>query len=142
MTRNVFAFTVLTMVLLVCGCSGDGLELVAVKGQVSYQGEPLEKAEIRFVPAAGTKAPGRSAMVRDGKYEASGRGALAVGTYRVEISAYRGGSGDGPPNLDRNSNVKPREQFLPAKYNVNTELQITVEPGSGGRITRDFELTE
>ena len=53
-----------------------------------------------------------------------------------------GGQGDGPPNLDRNPNVKPREQFLPARYNVNTELEITVEPGSGGRITRDFELTE
>ena len=130
------------MALLVCGCSRDGLELVAVKGQVSYQGDPLEEAEIRFAPAAGTNAPGRSAMVRDGKYKASGRGGLVVGTYRVEIRAYRGGRGDGPPNLDRNPNVKPPEQFLPARYNVNTELEITVEPGSGGRITRDFELTE
>ncbi len=142
MTWNVFAFTVLMTVVLLCGCSGDGREFVVVKGQASYQGEPLKKAEIRFVPAAGTQAPARSAMVKDGKYEASGRGALAVGTYRVEIKAYRGGGGDGPPNLDRNSNVKPREQFLPAKYNVNTELQLTIEPDSGGQITRDFELTE
>jgi len=33
------------------------------------------------------------------------------------------------------------EQYFPEKYNVRTELEITVEPGSS-KITKDFDLTQ
>jgi len=144
MTQNAFALTALTMALLACGCTGRGPGWVAVQGQVSYQGEPMEQAEIRFLPVAGTEAPVRAAMVREGRYKASGRGALAVGTYRVEITAYRGGSPAGSPaidpHFDRDSDVKPRVQFLPEKFNTKSELEPLEVPAGSRSITRDFDL--
>jgi len=35
----------------------------------------------------------------------------------------------------------PKEQYVPAKYNTSTELQITVEPGSK-EIVKNFELMD
>ena len=135
----------LTLVVLACGCTGRGPEWVKVQGRVTYQGEPMEQAEIRFVPVAGTEAPVRTAMVRDGRFKASGRGALALGTYRIEITAYRGGSPpDGPaidPYFDRDSDVQPRVQFLPEKFNTRTEIEPLEVPEGSRSITRDFDLT-
>ena len=46
-----------------------------------------------------------------------------------------------PPIVAEAQAKSPGEQFLPAKYNTNTELTFTVESG-GGPVTHDFELTD
>ena len=81
---------VLTLALLEYGCSDDN-DFVVVRGEVSYQGAPIEDGDIKFVHTPGTQTPARSAMIKQGKYEASGRGALGAGTYRIEIRAYTRG---------------------------------------------------
>ena len=64
---------VLTLALLEYGCSDDN-DFVVVRGEVSYQGAPIEDGDIKFVHTPGTQTPARSAMIKQGKYEASGRG--------------------------------------------------------------------
>jgi len=148
MPRDFFAMAVLTLALLGYGCS-RGSDFVVVRGEVTYQGTPIEDGAIKFVPAPGTQAPVRSAMIKQGTYETSQRGALAVGTYRIEIRSYTGGSGDGRQidpydrYVDPNSTTpkpQPRRQLLPDKYNRDSELEpLTVSEGSAP-ITRDFQL--
>ena len=90
--------------------------------------------------------PARSAMIRQGEYKASGRGALAPGTYRLEIRACRGGRGDGPQIdswdafTDPKDKPKPRQQYLPAKYNNKSELEPLTVTAESRSVTKDFHL--
>ena len=50
-------FTLLTCLLLLAGCGKKGLERAVISGRVSYQGEPVQRGLLRFVPIEGTKGP-------------------------------------------------------------------------------------
>jgi len=140
---------VLTLALLEYGCSDDN-DFVVVRGEVSYQGAPIEDGDIKFVHTPGTQTPARSAMIKQGKYEASGRGALVAGTYRIEIRAYTRGLRrraadrslyDANVNLNADTpKPEPREQVQPDSYNRDTELELFSVPEGSGSITRNFQL--
>jgi hypothetical protein len=129
---------------LTVGCGREGLERVVVGGNVTYQGEPVAVGKIRFFPAEDTMAPMSGAFIVDGKYEARTKGGVPVGSHTVEIVAHRVDpkyahlEGNTSPDTD---GALPLQQYLPAKYNKQTELTLTVPSGSS-RITKDFELTD
>lgn len=123
-----------------CGGSGD-VEKTVVSGAATYEGQPIEDGTIRFVPVKGTQAPVSAAQIQKGRYSADAKGGVPVGTHRVEIEAFRTDP-KAPPGADPGGlEGPPREQFIPAKYNVQSELELTVESGSGS-VTKDFELTK
>ena len=127
------------------GCGRDGPERAVVTGKVTYCGEPVKKGIIRFKPTKGTKTPPWGANIIDGRYEAFGKGGVPVGTHKVEIMAWR----DAQPksaqaandSMDVAGGAISGKQYLPPKYNTRTELEITIEPGSG-EVARDFILEE
>ncbi|MEK6259271.1 MAG: carboxypeptidase regulatory-like domain-containing protein [Planctomycetota bacterium] len=109
------------------GCHKSEVQLGAVQGKVTLDGQPLADATVRFIPTAG----GRTAFGRtDTKghytmlYSASASGAL-VGSMRVEITTA---DPDAPTPTEK----------VPAKYNVSSEL--TAEVGSKSNVL-DFPLT-
>ena len=132
------ATLVLLVVLVVAGCSGrKGPERVVVSGRIRYQGQALETGNIQFTPIKGTSGPVSGAVIREGQYRADGRGGVPVGTHRVEITAYRI-----PPGVDLDKidpDEYPREPIVPPRYNVNSELEFTVESGQRS-VTKDFDL--
>ena len=136
-----------TAAATVVGCSSaGGLEEAAVHGRVTYQGKPVEKGKIRFVPVKGTKGPANFGMINQGQYSVTARGGVTVGTHRVEIQAYRPAPGARPyteEQADGQIDIKPgdlpEEQFLPDQYNRKSTLEITIDPGSGS-LTKDFDL--
>ncbi len=135
----------LAAMLVGCGAR-DGPERVIVSGTVTYQGQPVEEGRIRFLPAKGTKVPVSGAEIVDGKYTADGRGGVPVGTHNIRITARRidpkyAELGDSLPRDLQDVGGPPMQQYLPDKYNVKTELEITIKPGSG-RVTRNLDLTE
>ncbi len=87
MWRYIHAFLLLAAGACVCGCGPSGPERVAVTGTVTYQGKPIEQGSIRFVPTGETKGPATGTTIKQGKYEASAKGGVLVGTQRVEITA-------------------------------------------------------
>jgi hypothetical protein len=125
------------------GCWDKGPERAVIAGSVSYRGESVKEGKIFFVPAQGTKAPVASAMIRDGKYRVDRNGGAVVGDYTVKITAYRetpeqarraaAGVRSGSPD-----GAMPH-QFLPAKFNQQTELKATIPSGSG-QVTQNFQL--
>ena len=133
------------MTALLVGCGeNDGLERVVVSGAVTYQGKPIPVGMIRFVPPPTSAAPASGSQIIDGRYSANIRGGVPVGTYKVNIEAYS----TAPNNTSTPSQPTPpglpavvNKQYLPAKYNANTTLEITIQPGSG-EITKDFDLAE
>lgn len=124
------------------GCRRRGPERIVVRGTVTYQGEPLEYGQIRFLPAEGTEAPASGGYISGGRYVADGKGGVPVGTHRVEITGFRPDpkyahlegklSGDADGEL-------PTQQYIPEQYNTRSELTITIPPGSR-RIEKNFEL--
>jgi hypothetical protein len=137
--------TPLVAALLCSGCGGDrGPERVVVSGTVNYNGNPIPEGTIQFMPSGASAAPAAMASIAAGKYAADGKGGVAVGEYTLQIEAYRTRgqatlpAGSPPPPPDK---FAPRDQYLPAKFNVNSTLKFMVPSGSR-QITKDFDLKD
>ena len=125
------------------GCGPGGVERKVVSGTVSHNGRPLEQGQIRFIPKAGSGVPMSGAAIVDGKCIADSQGGVPVAKHKVQIESWRISEQwlkkYGTPGPDVMWERISKEQIIPEKYNVRTELEITVEPGSG-EITHNFEL--
>jgi hypothetical protein len=128
---------------LLAGCGDRGPQRVAVSGTVTFNGKPLADGTIRFVPTATASSPVAGADIKDGKYTADIRGGVPVGTQRVEIEAYRVDPRATKPGMPAPPMARgvPRIQYIPKRYNVDSQLSMTIEPGSK-IITKDFDLTD
>ena len=139
---NRFCHLLPVALLLLSGCGDSGPDKAIVSGKVSYRGEPVRDGRIRFVPIEGTKGPASGAVIRDGSYAAKAIGGVPLGKLRVEIKAYRQPSSasrrEGPTGPDLVLKTETLVQYLPPKYNRQSELTVTLE--AGGQQTRDFEL--
>ena len=85
-----------------------------------------------------------AATIVDGKYKVDTNGGVPVGTHKIQIEAFRKSAKRPQPDERLPPNARdtiPREQYLPAKYNTSTELEITIESGSRA-IIKNFELND
>lgn len=127
------------VLLMLCGCGHRGPERVTVSGQVTYRGQPLSYGQIHFVPAENTAGvPVTAATIRDGRYTASIKGGVFVGSHEVRIVAYRDSAPQGVP-VD--ADFVQQVQYLPEKYNSQSELRIAIPSGSSA-IHQDFDLDD
>jgi hypothetical protein len=78
---------VLGVLAVLSGCGSDAPQIVPVKGVVTYQGKPVAKLSVAFIPADGLLATGTTDA--NGKFELMtnkpGDGAMP-GTYKVAVS--------------------------------------------------------
>ncbi|RUL87456.1 hypothetical protein [Tautonia sociabilis] len=85
--RRVALFLSLVGAVAVIGCGSGGPPLVKVEGTVTFDGKPLENAELTFVPDQGNThvTPGSAVTAADGSYKARymGRFGLAEGAYKI-----------------------------------------------------------
>jgi hypothetical protein len=128
--RGLVSAVLVAVLGLVVGC-GDA-NLGRVQGTVTLDGQPLEGAMVTFAPVEG----GRPAA---GRTDASGRyqlvysrdaGGAMIGEHLVTITTY-----DERPGENDEDVIVPER--VPARYNANSELKVTVEPGSN---EMNFEL--
>jgi hypothetical protein len=125
-----FAACGLALLACLAGC-GRGGGMAAISGTVSYDGKPLEKGLISFVPIDG-KGPTAAAPVTDGKYSVK----VAPGKKLVKIEGYKV-IGEHPFSRYNPRIVIDQKQILPPRYNTNSEL--TRDIACGDR-TCDFTL--
>lgn len=123
----------LTMMLI--GCGQSRVERTHLTGQVTFDGQPISKGRILFIPDNG---PTWGAEIREGTYSTEGTKGVPTGDLRVEIEAYRTPASYQPSNTDAPEDA-PQEQYVPAKFNTQSELRMTIEPGSG-KVEKDFQL--
>lgn len=127
---------VLAVALSTNGCT-KGLPRAEVHGKVSFDGKPIPLGDIRFVPTSG---PAWSARIKDGSYTTAGTRGAPIGQLRVEIQAYRSparvGVGTAPTT---NDDAVPMEPYLPAKFNTDSKIEMTIEPGTK-TVEKDFDL--
>jgi hypothetical protein len=117
------SFVVVTC-LTACGRS-DGL--TAISGTVAYDGQPVKKGMITFVPASGN-GPTAAATIVDGKYSVK----VAAGEKLVRIEGYKVlGRRRYSPNNPNSPMVDMQEQFLPDCYNKKSQLTREITPALG-----------
>lgn len=124
------------MFLLSAGCGDSGTPLGRVKGQVTLDDKPLDRALVQFSPEAGGRGS-FAATDAEGRYElifnADNKGA-ELGKHSVTITT----ASEEEYNEETEETNPAREEILPARYHANTELTAEVKEG-GNEI--DFPLT-
>lgn len=113
----IWAILLLALLWPLAGCS-SGRPLHDVRGTVTLDGVPLAEGHISFDPADGVGGA-QSGDIKDGEFFVK----TEAGPKRVEIRASRPSKTPGPdggPDFT---------QFLPARYNVKSELTTTIAPG-------------
>ncbi len=120
--------TVVFALLLFAGCAGDGK--YPVSGTVTWNGEPIPDGHIIFTPVDAALGPD-AVQFSAGKFSFR----ASPGEKRVEIFADRP---LGKP--DPVMNVVAHEQYIPTRYNEETELVADVTPGGSNDF--QFDLVE
>ncbi|WP_146119377.1 hypothetical protein [Blastopirellula marina] len=114
------------------GCGPTGPQRYPVSGTVTFDGTPVEEGEVIFYSTEPGGHPD-AGHIADGKFAFDS----LPGLKRVEITATREGS-----PLKMKTGIEPGEmvpkveQYLPARFNRETELEATVDPSG----SNDFKF--
>ena len=147
MTRVLSLFASLAMGMALCGC-GDGLDLKPATGTVTYNGKPVEGADVLFTPKSGPPGTGRTDA--SGKFEisTSGQSGATVGTNEVTISKVTGNTNipvDAKPEdmmkMAKAGELKQSKQELPTKYSV-PQGGLTADVKASGENNFTFDLKD
>jgi hypothetical protein len=114
--------------LSVPGCSDGGPTSYPVTGSVVFDGEPVAKGSISFIPADPAHRTSSTAIA-EGTYSLR----LPAGSHKVEIMATKD---NGP--FDPAMGQAPQKQYIPDKYNVESKLSEEIKPDGENRF--DFDL--
>ena len=130
--RHSVFLAALVVALLLPGCGPDD-GLADVRGTVTLNGEPLPNATIEFQPLASGESSSVAKTDADGRYRLMYTlhtvGAVA-GEHRVTIQTAE-------TCFDESGQEYQREERVPARYNRESTLRRTVEPGKN---TIHFDL--
>lgn len=134
MLKQSTTLLVVVAAALLAGCSGGSDDrfapTVEVTGQVTYNGKPISDGEIQFTSAEdrqnGSEA---SVFIKQGNYTAH----VTRGTKQVRIYAHK------PDGAADETGSQSQAQYLPAKYNGKSELEVEVGDEA---VVADFELTK
>lgn len=121
--------------LLLVGCGGDRRQ--PLEGTVTLDGKPLDEGAISFVPLPGATGPTAGANIAAGRFSIAADQGTFPGTFRVEITAKRK-TGRQVLSDTAGGMVDQYEQFLPARYNRESQLTANVKEGAN-RV--EFRLT-
>jgi hypothetical protein len=117
----------LILLLTVAGCGSSGPKQLTVTGTVKFDGKEVAEGDITFIPEDKSVGP-EGGKIKDGKYTIKGRS----GKNKVQIMATRTVPGKkGPMGEDL------IEQYIPEKYNDQTELSVDV---GEGKTEHNFDL--
>lgn len=134
-----WAVAMLTLaVLLSVGC-GPRTGRLAVSGNVSLDGAPLDRGSILFTSVGGEKLVSSGAMIQDGVYNIRQEKGLLAGTYHVELNSP---DTTATPAMDRGTpdgrGIPVVPDRIPAEYNLNSNK--TVEVTADGDNEFDFDV--
>ena len=114
---------------LAVGCGGDNL--IAISGTVTFDGEPVERGTISFLPVDGL-GPTAAAIITNGEYHTE----VAPGEKRLEIHGYAK-IGEQRPWGNDAPVEELFEEMLPPRYHDESMLRYDAQRSDA---TADFSL--
>ncbi len=138
-TARVIGLTIL-LVFVSAGCDDAGLPRVAVKGNVTVNGQALNAGSITFIPTEGSAGPKASGQVSDGAYKLSKKDGPAIGKLRVEIRADQefAYNLDDPEDFDAKAPRVLPQNPIPPQFNDQSTLVCETKEGKTNEF--DFDL--
>lgn len=137
---QIIPLTTLAIALLGCGGSDKGPRRVAVEGEVTFHGQPIERGSILFVPTGETRGPRTGGVIEAGRYRLPRDRGPVIGELRVEIRAERKLPYDitEPTESVQHIGEPLPPGDIPPEYNDRSVL--SVETKAEGDNTFDFHL--
>jgi hypothetical protein len=123
-----------------CGAS-DGLDRQAISGTVTWEGQPLESGAILLEPATSESGTPVGSTIRRGKFAVARNQGPVPGLYIVRIYASSGIQAS-PTKGQSEGTPRPMVEWLPAAYNAQTELRVTVVARSANHFRFDLRARE
>jgi hypothetical protein len=129
-SRNTLWALLAVLLWFAVGCGRDSGQ-VRIRGDVSFDGQPLTAGTIILTPVEGTPGPSTGGRITDGRYDVpADKGPLVGGHYSVEITAVRNTGRTMPNKYEQTSPaVEVSEQFVPEVYNTRSTLRVIVTKG-------------
>lgn len=136
-TSGALAIALIVAMTVGCGEKETGPERATINGTVTFNGKPIEKGMIEFIPTGNTKGPTSGGAIENGKYEIAEKGPT-LGPHKVQIRATRntGKMVDAGPQTG-GAKVEETEQYIPPEYNSKTTLEVSIVSGMN---KLDFDL--
>jgi len=137
--RRTIGISILFIAAGTWGC-GKRTDKLAIDGNVTLDGAPLDLGSIRFSSIGGQKTFASGAMLKDGEYHIPQAKGLPPGTYHVEISSP---DLKAPPMIARPAPGEPAApptapERVPAEYNSNSKKTVELAAGKDNRF--DFDI--
>ena len=110
----------------------------SLEGRVTLDGEPVADGVINFRPQPGTPGPTAGGQITAGRFSIPLEGGTFAGIFRVEITAARK-TGGKERHLRTGEMVDLYEQYLPARYNRQSELTAEVQQSDSNQF--EFDLS-
>ncbi len=127
--------------LVIAGLTGceDSTGRLAVSGEITLDGAPLESGSILFTSIGAEQLISSGAMIQEGAYYVPQEQGLLPGTYQVEISspdqsAPMTTAAVGPDQ----QGIPIARDRIPDEYNVNSDKRVEVT--RDGDNTFDFDI--
>lgn len=115
------------LLMFSAGCNA-GPKPVPIAGEVTFDGHPVQKGRIMFIPVDGTPGRTTGASITDGRYAITKEdGPLAGGVYAVRIlGMQRTGKKIADPMGLSAAPMEIEENYIPAAYNSRTTLKVVI----------------
>jgi predicted small lipoprotein YifL len=104
------------LLAMVTGCGKSGPVKYPVQGEVRFKNAPIDNGTMTLIPKSSSARTAVSSIV-NGKYKTE----VTAGDWTVNIRAVRE---KGKP--DPKGGETPREQYIPAKFNSDSKVVVTV----------------
>ena len=118
------------MALLLAGCSSNTDGRLAVQGNVTFEGKPVESGTILFSPTTSGQYQANG-QIMGGFFSIDAPYGPSAGDYQVSIEGFREAEGvnQSPGALyeqDGPTDTGSIDSYIPAKYNRDSELRVTI----------------
>lgn len=125
------------LLLPLAGCGPTGPVRLAVTGNVTFGGKPLDSGTIGFYPRQLDGAFLGEATIVNGRYSIPASDGLRPGDYLVQVSSPIPNST--APNDGTPGSVKLAQDRIPTRYNTKSKLAATVTLAGPNRFNYDLE---
>lgn len=132
----------LMLAVVVAGCGGgdpnayEGTKRFAVKGKVTFNGEPVDGGVIALQGLDNEKQRKSGGLIVNGEYNIPEAKGPNSGKYRFEIM-WPKPTGEKGKDADTGEAIDIKRNVIPEKYNAASELAEEIKPGEN---TFNFEL--
>lgn len=125
---------------IVCGCGETPTNRIEVSGKVTYEDKSIEDGTILFSPTANDQSQA-NAEITDGEYKVDAEFGPSLGEYKIVIEGFRAPAKKqdlGPLHANEDASGND-EQFIPAEFNSQSKLQVTITPENASALNFDLK---